>query len=197
MDGIDDLMQGDRAAIMYSDPPWGEGNLKFWVTYNRKVTGQEVQAATLPAFLDQIFGIARRFVDLYLLIEYGVRWRDDIRSRGEGAGFVHHGIVDLLYRGGGKAEKGLLPLDLHLFARPGVKYPNGYAGPVTRTVGYKTLQAAIPPLAMAAGEGAIILDPCCGMGYTAQSAIDNGLAFRGNELNAVRLAKTIARLEKA
>jgi hypothetical protein len=34
------------------------------------------------------------------------------------------------------------------------------------------------------------------MGYTAQAAIDNGLAFRGNELNAKRLEKTVARLSK-
>jgi predicted methyltransferase len=42
----------------------------------------------------------------------------------------------------------------------------------------------------------IVLDPMCGMGYTAQAAIKYGLAFRGNELNSVRLQKTIDRLHR-
>jgi predicted methyltransferase len=42
-------------------------------------------------------------------------------------------------------------------------------------------------------KGDKILDPCCGMGYTAQIAIDNGMYFYGNELNAKRLQKTINR----
>lgn len=188
------LMGADRAQIMYSDPPWGEGNIRYWATMNRKMTGEVNEPAPLDAFLEAVFGIAGKFVTGFLLVEYGVRWADMIQQRGQAAGFASHGIVKLRYRAGGK----LLPLDLHLFARSGLAYPDGYRAAVEGTYGYDTLRQAIPPLAKlvrAGGAPALILDPCCGMGYTAQAAVDNGLAFRGNELNAKRLAKTIARLQ--
>jgi hypothetical protein len=194
MDGIDDLMRGDGASIIYTDPPWGGGNLKYWATMNRKMTGATVEAPPLDLFLDKIFSIARRYGDAYLLVEYGLRWREIIDTFGASAGYESHGVVPLLYQGGGKA----LPLDLHLFAKRGWSYPDGYHAAVANSTGYETLRRAIPPLAdivRARGAPTILLDPCCGMGYSAQAAVDTGLAFRGNELNEVRLAKTIARLQ--
>lgn len=186
MDGIDDLMGTERAAIMYCDPPWGEGLLKFFATLNRKQTGEYKEPPTLEKFLLALFGIASKYVEKFLLIEYGVMWRDRIQAQGIAAGFYPHGIVDLRYSGG--------HLDLHLFARKGVEYPPGFAEAVQGSAGYDTLRRAIPPLAAIVGPGAIILDPCCGMGYTARAALDSGLAFRGNELNRARLQKTNARL---
>ena len=181
---------------MYSDPPWGEGNIKYWASINKRHTGQEIEPASLPSFLGAVFGAARDFCDGYLLIEYGTRWRKEIIALGEQHGFDFHGQVDLRYRSGAK----LLPLDLIMFARPGVNYPAGYKRSVEGTHGYKTLQMAFHPLAeivkKAGNLPSIALDPCCGMGYTAQAAIDTGLAFRGNELNAKRLEKTKARLLK-
>ena len=32
------LLEGRKANILYSDPPWGDGNLKFWATMNKKQT---------------------------------------------------------------------------------------------------------------------------------------------------------------
>ena len=46
-------------------------------------------------------------------------------------------------------------------------------------------------------DDGIGMDLCCGMGYTAQACIDNGLTFVGNELNKKRLGKTINRLNKS
>jgi hypothetical protein len=43
----------------------------------------------------------------------------------------------------------------------------------------------------------IVFDPCCGMGYTARAAVAAGMRFRGNELNAKRLQKTIQFLTAA
>ena len=37
MDGIDDLMVGLQADIALIDPPWGEGNEKYWHTALAKV----------------------------------------------------------------------------------------------------------------------------------------------------------------
>ena len=57
-----------------------------------------------------------------------------------------------------------------------------------------TLRAAITPFTTA---GQTVLDPCCGMGYTAKFALENNLIFRGNEINGKRLQCTIDKLEKA
>lgn len=189
--GIDALMAGDRAAIMYSDPPWGQGNIKYWATMNLKMNGAVNIPADLETFLSSVFGIAQRYVDRYLLIEYGVAWRDAIQARGVAAGFSPRGVLPLIY------DSKNLPLDLHLFTKGPQSFPAGYAEGVSHTKGFRTLEMAIGPLASILGQGSIILDPCCGMGYTAKAAMKYGLHFRGNELNAARLAKTMKRLEKA
>ncbi|MFY8163223.1 MAG: hypothetical protein ACOVKC_03195 [Brevundimonas sp.] len=189
-DGIDDLMGADKADILYSDPPWGEGNIKYWATMNRKMTGEINLPADLDTFLTSIFGIAEKYCQRYLLIEYGVRWRHMIQERGRNAGFTARGIVPIIY----SSEN--LPLDLHIFTKGSQELPQGYAEAIAGTKGYLTNQNAIGPLAAIVGAGGIILDPCCGMGYTAQAGIDYGLSFRGNELNRARLAKTVARFAK-
>lgn len=192
-DGLADLMRGDRAQIMYSDPPWGEGNIKYWSTLNKKMNGVYNIPASLDTFLNSVFGAAAQFVDGFMVVEYGVRWRDMIQERGRAAGFVPHGIVDIIY------DSRDLPLDAHLFARPGLEFPPGYGDTFRLTKGYRCTRNAVQPLAelvKRTNPDPIILDPCCGMGYTAQTAVDFGLSFRGNEINEARLAKTIRRISK-
>lgn len=192
--GMLQLMGRERAAIMYCDPPWGDGAIKMWSTLNRKNTGAVVPPVPLAKFLTSVFSLAQHYVTDYLLVEYGVRWREIITSNGAQFGFTPRGVVGIRYKGSGK----VLPLDLHVFTKGAAMVPQGYADSVAGTMGYQTIQAAIKPLAgllRAAGGTPIIFDPCCGMGYTAQAAVDYGLAFRGNEFNAMRLAKTIKRLQ--
>ena len=196
--GIADLMGGDTADLLYSDPPWGAGNIKYWATMNRKMTGRVVEPAPLDTFLSAIFGIAQRYARRYVLIEYGVRWRDEIQNRGKAAGLTPRGVIDIRYRGTSKGD-GLLPLDLHVFTVGAQPIPPGYADGVRGSHGFDGVKRAFGPLARivtADRPGAIGLDPCCGMGYTAEACKTFGLAFRGNELNEKRLGKTIARLRK-
>ena len=190
MDGIADLMGDDKAAIMYCDPPWGPGNLKYWATINRKMTGLEVEQPPLEEFLSAIFNIATQYVEHYLLIEYGLRWSDELIITGEAAGFEHLELIPVHYRTG----KDKRPLHLHLFGVNGATHPGSkYKGAVQNTHGYETVQRAIGGLASLSqlGPGLIVLDPCCGMGYTARAALEFRLRFRGNEFNEARLQKTI------
>jgi hypothetical protein len=194
---ITELMRSDKAHIMYSDPPWGGGNLKYWATMNKKHNGTETVPAELGAFLERIFGIARDHVSHYLLIEYGPRWKEMIQTYGIKAGFTPVGITVLKYRGGATT----LPLDLHFFAKKGsgAQYPADFASTVQDSIGYETLTrvfGALAPALRRLSPQPIVLDPCCGMGYTSQAALDFGLVFRGNELNRTRLEKTLARLRK-
>lgn len=189
--GVGDLMGSEMADLFYSDPPWGVGNLKFWQTKNFKDTGAPRTDQDLDDFLSHIFRIASTYTKRVVMIEYGVRWRDEIISRGESVKLKHLAVIPLLYRSG----KGFLPLDLHIFSPSGgiESLPSGYAESVENTYGFDTLRKAVGPLCT---QGDTILDPCCGMGYTARVALENNMIFRGNELNAVRLQKTINLLEK-
>lgn len=188
---INDVLNGAKVDVMYSDPPWGEGNLSYWQTINTRQTGDEPNPVNLDAFLNRIFKIASDNVKGVTFIEYGVKWRSGIKDLAKQYGFVDIGTIPLQYRSGSK----LLPLDLHVFAKKPMTLPDDYIKRVENTYGYNTLKQVFslyPDM-----EGLSILDPCCGMGYTAQIAVDRKMTFYGNELNSKRLSQTIKRLEKA
>lgn len=193
--GIDQLMAGEGAAIMYSDPPWGDGNLKYWATMNKKMNGAVMEQPPLDEFLTNIFDIADDYVEHFLCIEYGCRWAEMIQEEAMRRKFNPLAIIDVMYRSGSK----MLPLHLHVFNRSTLTLTPDYVMTVTGTHGYDCIKKAVEPLAEVVktkDSDASILDPCCGMGYTAQCAVDFGLSFRGNELNYKRLTKTMKRLEK-
>jgi len=186
-----DLMRNDIADIMYSDPPWGEGNLKYWQTINNRQTGADKNPVNYSKFLWRIFDIAKTHVkpEGMVFIEYGIAWHNNVKMTAAKHGFHNLGTIRLNYRSGVK----FLPLDLHLFSQTPVLIKDNYIDSVRDTHGFETLKQAITPFV---SPGMKILDPCCGMGYTAQFAVDNGLTFFGNELNRSRLNKTIKRLSK-
>lgn len=189
IDGMSALFQNMRADYFYSDPPWGEGNLKYWQTMNHKMTGAQVMPVNLEAFLSQIFKLAKQHCKGLVWIEYGVRWDTKIREYGEKSNLELLGVANIRY------SSQNLPLHLYIFRAPGcnVELPKGYLESLEGLKGYPTLQAAIKPFAK---PGQTIIDPCCGMGYTAKLAVETGMTFYGNELNAARLEKTIQKLLK-
>jgi hypothetical protein len=123
------------------------------------------------------------------MMEYGIRWRADVERRAS-----RHGLGILLrcesmYLSGSK----LLPLDFYVLSRKPLAIPERYAAMVRGLRGKDLPIGAVAPFAVRRG---IILDPMCGMGYTAEAARRHGMRFRGNELNRQRLEKTIARLRR-
>lgn len=190
MDGIGDLMINDKAYIFYSDPPWGQGNLNYWQTINTKMTGADKKTIDLDNFINKVFETANEYTKKIIFIEYGVKYKEYIIKNGEKYGLKHNGVADLLYRSG----SGKLPLHLHIFSKGDIEIPNGYFENLKGSIGMQTLRMAVTPFAV---DGEIILDVACGMGYTAQIALETGMIFRGNEINASRLSKTIKLLENA
>jgi hypothetical protein len=195
--GVDVLVGAGRARLFYSDPPWGEGNLRYWQTMNAKMNaGAEAKPVPpLAEFLAQIFRLAQKHVDGPVLVEYGVRWEAHVVEVARHFGFRHYGRATTVY--GHPAR----PLHLHLFQaeRLGeLEIPGGadaYFAALEGTTAYPTVRTAVGPFARTLAPGSVILDPCCGLGYTAKAAVEFALAFRGNELNAARLAKTVGRLQ--
>ena len=127
------------------------------------------------------------------VIEYGVAWRSDVISVCREQGFTHHGVYTSRYGSGAK----LLPLDVHIISKSGTfEMPNeAYFTEKCYELKGQHLVSFIFNYLLPQGAESV-LDPMCGMGYTAQAVIDRGLIFYGNELNEKRLKKTIARLEK-
>lgn len=189
MNGIDKLMGSEVATVFYSDPPWGQGNISYWQTMNNKMNGADRKEIDYNEFLNQIFGLAKKFAKNLVFIEYGIKWEKDIIDLASKYGLNHIVTTNPIYRSGSR----MLPLHLHVFAKKVIELPIGYVESIKDTYGMDTLRKATAPFVKA---GDILLDPCCGMGYCAQIAIDNNMVFRGNELNSKRLQKTIARLEK-
>lgn len=189
MNGLDELMEGDKADFIYSDPPWGQGNLTYWQTMNKKMTGKERNQIDYNKFIDYFFSLMSKYAKDKVVIEYGQKWHDDIVTLSERHGFIHNGSCKSMYQSGSK----LLPLDMHFLSKlqpyevtPDIKKDcldlKGFA------LVDKIFEHLCPK------NAGIVLDAMCGMGYTAQASVNRGIAFRGNELNAKRLQKTIARL---
>lgn len=192
MHGIDNLMGSDVADFCYSDPPWGQGNLKYWQTINKRHTGQEPQEISYAEFMPFFFALLNRYVRDIAIIEYGQQWHSDVIEAGERAGFRHGGDCVSFYKAGSK----LLPVDVHVFSKSGTaKVTQEFARGCKEYRGQRLVEFAFDQMLPANAK--MVLDPMCGMGYTAQATVNRRLAFRGNELNAKRLQKTIARLEKS
>ena len=185
MDGLNSLFAGSpKAALFYSDPPWGQGNIKYWQTLNARMNpGAAKQEIDYPAFLMKIMELAVHFTTGPVFIEYGVKWKDDVIAYGARAGLQHVAVATPTYNQG-------LPLHLHLFVTPGFPRPAigpDYLNALGMTHGLMTVKTAVMPFIR---PGEILLDPCCGLGFSARAAMAYGMRFYGNELNEARLAVT-------
>lgn len=191
MDGIDDLMAGEKADFIYSDPPWGQGNLRYWQTMNNKMNGAEKRDVTYHDFISHYFGLIAKYAKDKCVIEYGCQWNEDIVKMAESNGFIHHGSTVCYY----KAGSTIRPCDLHFLSK---------GSPVVLTEEFKEACGVKQDLDLVeyifdyldVPSDGVCLDPMCGMGFTAQAALNMGMRFFGNELNYKRLEKTKARLAK-
>jgi len=189
IDGIDDLMGNDMADILYSDPPWGEGNLKYWNTINQRDNkNEQKENVSLDKFLNILFSVAVKYCRGPIIIEYGIRWKASLIDKAKEYKLNSIIVCDAIYKTGSK----FLPLNIHVFSNKDIMLPEDYKDTLKNTSSLQTVRMAIKPFAQA---GKIILDPCCGMGKTAAIAKEYDMIFRGNELNKKRLDKTIKLLK--
>ncbi len=183
---VDQMLAGERVWTLYSDPPWGDGNMEYWRTMNRKMTGEDVPQISHDRMLWRFRDLITKYVDGYAFIETGLRWQQPWVENLKASGLVNLQTVRVFYGSSSKLYENVLICG----SRPGV--------PAPLLDGAEKLRGLPLPtkcLGAVARPRAIVLDPCCGMGYTARAAVANGMIFRGNELNASRLAKTVAHLQ--
>lgn len=188
MDGISDLMAGDVADFVYTDPPWGPAHLKFFQNKNTKDTGAPPKEIDYGEFLETLFSTISKHSKKIAAVEYGQRWREEVISAAGRHGLTHRGTALSHY---GSPSR---PLDIHLFApeETGLSVTPGFQTDLEGKKGFATVDVCFEHFAPSSG---IVLDPCCGTGFTAKAAVKYGLGFRGLEINSLRLFKTIGILE--
>ena len=172
---------GEKAHILYSDPPWGEGNMKYWATMAEKMTGSRPNQMTFDGMLDRFGELIRGFCTGFVFVEQGMRFEEQTVGALQKAGVTVSRIVQIRYGSG----KNTLPNILICGSVNGQTptLPEGVEGMKGAKLPYEVVKCNALP-------GGIVLDPCCGMGYTAKAAVRNNMIFRGNEFNSARLAKT-------
>ena len=179
-----------RAQILYSDPPWGDGNLRYWTTIAHRHDGlREPDTAPLSyeALLLRLREIVDRYVHGFVMIETGIQWVDDV-VRVVYGGLSVPFILPVKYRSGSKWLRNALLIGRN----DGGAVTRAAWEPLRDGTGLALVRAAVR--IAGAGTGYRVLDPCCGMGYTARAAAEAGATFIGNELNAARLDKTVRAL---
>lgn len=128
------------------------------------------------------------YVTGYVCIETGVRWEKYVCDRLEKSDVRRLRVFRVKYASGGRFLENLLICGClaDKILPEEAFHPSPYRGVELPT--YVISRLADP--------GKLVLDPCCGMGYTARATVAAGMAFRGNELNRARLAKTMRFLQK-
>lgn len=172
------LMGTDRADVIYSDPPWGPGNLQYWATMHSRGS---IPCEHWPAFLTA-FCVAcatYRAPDAPVFVEMGLRWLVELDATMASVGLERRHRWEILY--GPKSKP--LPNALTLYGTHDVhvELVERRGEPVTRQI----LGAVVRP-------GTVVLDPCTGLGMTARITHALGGNFRGCELNPTRLERTAA-----
>lgn len=168
------MLAGETVDIIYTDPPWN--NMRYWTTLDRKMTGRDRSPEKFSAALDRLFELTHRYLRGYLFVEMGNMWAHEIVDRVAGMSDTH--TMTLPYR----ASTSTLIVAATAGMPPFPKLRPEGAG--------ANLVASL--IAGVAVPGGILLDPFCGMGYSARAAVGAGMVFRGNELNYERLTKTAA-----
>jgi hypothetical protein len=189
-DNLASLSAGTRPHVMYTDPPWGQGMMKYFANKRAQDTGIDTPIMDYQELLVVVCRYAKAAVAGPVFIEYGLRWDAEVRAVAAQAGLQWLATLQTRYSGG------KLPQHLHIFWANGTPAPDfvatigseAYRARMAASKGGATNPtAALQPFAT---TDAIVVDPCCGLGVVAKAAIGLKMRFFGNELNVVRAART-------
>jgi len=182
---VDIMLAGEKVDVLYCDPPFG--NMTYWQTLAKRQTGAAPTQITHEQLYDRMVGLIRRYVFGWVFIETGIKFQGYATHRLEEAGLKNIRSHVLKYQSGSSLLENIFLCGSTLANSPPFTFdPTPFRG------------AALPRnvVQQVAVKGGILLDPCCGMGYSARAAVANGMRFRGNEFNQHRLNSTIEFLRK-
>ena len=172
----------NKIYAFYSDPPWGDGLMKYFASLaNRQTKTKDFSNISYKELIDVFVSIIKNHVQGWVFIETGYKWQDETVAAI--APYVKNiKLFDLIYN---KDQRNVCIVGSTI----GDEYPISLHG-LTGQNCSRTALAAIKK------DGAIVFDPCCGMGYVPNAAKSNGMVFYGGELNPERVKQAIAKLQK-
>lgn len=188
---VETLMGSEKADIVYSDPPWGLANVRFWRSQNSENKEEFDWPGFITRFCQAVAATTTPNAAVY--IEMGHRFSDEVAEIMNHLGFKERTRWTRYYAGCTfEKPKGGFTCNVLFFQRrgaPDLPMPRS----LDNTHGDEVVRRALEPYA---GSDAIVLDPCSGLGTTAKLAIRAGLRFRGNELNPYRLWGTVETIKR-
>lgn len=191
---LDTLMRGERADIIYTDPPWGPGALQMFATMHRRGSAPAVAwPEFLRRFCERIAAARAKGRDTPVFVEMGERWADETAAAMTAADMPVARMLTTTYGSGAKLTKQRV-----LYSGPVMTVRLDVEGKRGEKLPVECLRAVQMMTPVGADQGPrIVLDPCCGLGLTAKATQRRRMCFRGLELNPARLARTAAWLRVA
>ena len=176
------LVSAGSVPVMYTDPPWGDQMMRYFATMAAKTGAAAPPQMAFADLLARLAQIVDRHVRGAVFIEMGNKQAEQVAAA-------------------------VRPVVSRLEILPATYTMGGVTRPSSLIVGWKELNFAPPvdrPGALdmvvnclnATGITGTVLDPCCGLGYTARAAMKCGWTFYGNEFNRARLDRTLGFLSR-
>ena len=169
--------RGIAPSMMYSDPPWGQGNATSWSTKARKFDPEAKPTNPFEEVLLGVAGAARWMKGKPTFIEMGYNWQADLEAVLNGAGLWPSTWGAITYY---RTKPCLL---CH------VGSPSTARGTVP--VGMDDMHTPGWAIGLYSNDGDTVLDITCGQGLTSTSAFRIDRHFVGFEMNVMRLGRTM------
>jgi hypothetical protein len=171
----------------YTDPPWGNGNLKYWDTMNKKMNQVATDQIDQERLENRCVELICKNVKHYAFIVYGVREAESLMAKLR----VQPNVTDIQYiekkyRSGAKWLKNCV-IAVTLNAAP----KEDWTALLTNQDGRAGLHVVAKKFQ---GKYQSVMDCFIGQGFYLETFDEYGYNVIGNELNQARLTKAIQRI---
>lgn len=160
--------------MIWCDPPWEDGMVKYFQTLNKKQTGRLVNNQ-IDGILDTLFRLAHKGKPI--AVEYSVKGHERVIRYAEKYGHQHFHTTYA------KQENGIT--SVIIFFNTEFKLPDNVMGYANTILGVEGIGAKH------------VFDPFAGIGRTARAVLKAGATYHGSELNESRYKKLCTILKLA
>lgn len=199
---------GGFVDIVYVDPPWGDGMMKFFQSQNEKLNNVGSKKWSCSQLLDKILELSISVLKHsgVMFIEYGVKDIETLITAIGKTDFVTVCSGKTNYKAGSKWN------DVYFLVLCKSGYESEFRNILTDECGSMTdyihglrdkggvkmvIEALRPIILRSYGLPKVtVFDPCCGLGITAEACWHYGASFVGVELSKSRIQRATDRIKK-
>ncbi len=181
------LLEGQQAAVLYTDPPWSNRMMSYFDTLQYKQTNEGGDGnISAERMLDILADVIDNHVDGHVFVLWSIKNRMAQERLSDSLAWMDEQYPR--YTDGDGTERKYVMIHGATHSRYSFNANiSGMSGlDVTRTV----FDAVGQP-------GQFAYDPMCGQGNTAVGAVEHGMRFAGNELNRKRVNDAVGRIKAA